>query len=152
VTPKRRDERGVAFLASQVGALSSRLWNEAVEGSGVDSRTAMLLWNVALGEGRSQRELATELHLPPSRIVGMVDAMEKRGWLVRRLRTGDRRTKELHLTPAGRRAVDRVMALGRVHESRFTAGLEPGEKASLARLLAKLSVARGLMATSHPDF
>ncbi len=148
----RRDERGIAFLASQVGALSSRQWNEAVESAGVDSRTAMLLWNVALGEGRSQRELATALHLPPSRIVGMVDAMERRGWLERRLREGDRRTRELHLTPAGRRAVDRVMRLGRAHEARFTEGLNPAEKTALERLLNKLSAARGLMATSHPDF
>jgi len=148
----RRDERGIAFLASQVGALSSRLWNRTVESTGLDSRTAMLLWNVALGEGRSQRELATALHLPPSRIVGMVDAMEKRGWLERRLREGDRRTRELHLTPAGSRAVDRVMAVGRAHEANFTEGLTAAEKVALARLLNKLSVARGLMATSHPDF
>ncbi len=150
--PARRDERGVAFLVSQVGALSSRLWNQAVETAGIDSRTAMLLWNVALGEGRTQRELATALHLPPSRIVGMVDAMEERGWLERRLRTRDRRTRELHLTPAGRRAVDRVMSLGRAHEAKFTDGLDAAEKVALARLLNKLSVARGLMATSHPDF
>jgi DNA-binding MarR family transcriptional regulator len=112
----------------------------------------MLLWNVSLVEGRSQRELAADLHLPPSRIVEMVDAMEDRGWLERRVREGDRRTRELHLTPAGRRAVDRVMALGRAHEAKFTEGLEPAEKAALAALLNKLSAARGLGSTSHPDF
>ena len=128
------------------------MWNQAVEGIGIDSRAAMLLWNVGLAEGRSQRELAAVLHLPASRIVEMVDAMEARGWIVRRLRRGDRRTKELFLTPAGRRAADRVMAQGRLHEERFTAGLEPAEKAALARLLDRLSVARGLSATSHPDF
>lgn len=152
MSPARREERGVAFLASQVGALSSQMWNQAVEGIGIDSRTAMLLWNVSIAQGRSQRELAAVLHLPASRIVAMVDAMEARGWIARRVRPGDRRTKELHLTAAGRKAAGRVMAAGAVHERRFTAGLEPAEKAALTRLLEKLSVERGLSATSHPDF
>ena len=147
-----REGRGVAFLASQVGALSSKLWNRAVEGIGVDSRTAMLLWNVSLAGGRSQRELAATLGLPPSRIVGMVDAMEERGWIERRVRAGDRRTKELHLTAAGRKAVDRVMAAGAAHEDRFTAGLAPAERAALVDLLEKLSAARGLGPATHPDF
>jgi len=147
-----REGRGVAFLASQVGALSSKLWNRAVEGIGVDSRTAMLLWNVSLAGGRSQRELAATLGLPPSRIVGMVDAMEERGWIERRVRAGDRRTKELHLTAAGRKAVDRVMAAGAAHEDRFSAGLAPAERAALVDLLEKLSAARGLGPATHPDF
>jgi MarR family transcriptional regulator for hemolysin len=152
VKSSRRDDRGIAFLTSQVGALSSKLWNQAVEEIGIDSRTAMLLWNVSIAEGRSQRELAAVLRLPASRIVDMVDAMEERGWIVRRIRAGDRRTRELHLTPAGRKAVNRVMAAGAAHERRFTTGLAPAEKTELERLLGKLSVARGLSSTSHPDF
>jgi DNA-binding MarR family transcriptional regulator len=152
VKAARRDGRGVAFLASQVGALSSRLWNQAVEGIGIDSRTAMLLWNVSIAEGRSQRELAQALRLPASRIVEMVDAMERRGWLERRIRPTDRRTRELHLTAAGRKAVERVFAAGRAHEEKFTSGLTAADRVALERLLDKLSAARGLSSTSHPDF
>lgn len=142
----------MVFLASQVGALSSWLWNRAVEDLGLDSRSAMLLWNVALAEGRSQSELAAALRLPGSRIVEMVDALERRGWLERRVRSGDRRTRELHLTAAGRSAVERIVDLGAEHETAFTAGLEVEEREALIRLLTKLAAARGLLPTVHPCF
>ena len=147
-----RRGQGVAFLASQVGALSSRQWNEAVEGIGLDSRSAMLLWNVALGEGRSQRELAAALRLPASRIVEMVDALEARGWLERRIRAGDRRTRELHLTAPGRKFVERILEAGAAHEEQFTRGLGAEERTALVNLLTKLATARGLTSRVHPDF
>ena len=142
----------MAFLASQVGALSSREWNRAVEDIGIDSRGAMLLWNVALGEGRSQRELATALHLPGSRIVEMADMLQGRGLLERRMREGDRRTRELHVSPEGLKMVARIMEVGAAHEERFAAGLKPEERRALARLLSKLAASRGLISTMHPGF
>lgn len=147
-----RQGRGVAYLASQVGALSSRQWNLAVDRLGLDSRRAMLLWNVAVAQGRSQRELARALHLPGSRIVDMVDALESRGLLERRSREGDRRTRELHLTPKGRQFVNRIFDLGAEHEKEFTSGLRPAERAALTKMLTKLATARGLISTVHPDF
>jgi DNA-binding MarR family transcriptional regulator len=147
-----RQGRGVAFLVSQVGALSSREWNRAVAEIGIDSRSAMLLWNVGLAEGRSQRELANELHLPGSRMVEMVDALEAKGWLERRMRPGDRRTRELHLTAQGKAAVDRIMSVGADHEQHFAEGLDSEERQALIDLLTKVAAARGLISTVHPDF
>src|SRR5205814_3682235 len=115
----------------QVGALSSRIWNRAVTTLGLDSRTAMLLWNIALGKGPTQRELATALHLPASRIVEMVDELEGRGLVERRVRPGDRRMRELHLTTSGRRMVDRILDLGEIHEEEFTGGLGADEREAL---------------------
>jgi MarR family transcriptional regulator for hemolysin len=149
---RMRQGRGVAYLASQVGALSSRQWNDAVDRLGLDSRRAMLLWNVAVAQGQSQRELATALHLPGSRIVEMVDDLESRGLLERRTRAGDRRTRELHLTPRGRQFVNRIFDLGAAHEKEFTAGLRPDEREILIELLTKLAASRGLISTVHPDF
>src|SRR5215467_2521163 len=141
----RRDRlaqgRGVAFLASQVGALSSRLWNRTVEKLTLDSRTAMLLWNVAMTEGRTQRELAIALQVPGSRVVEMVDELERRGLVERRIRAGDRRLRELHLTSKGRQLVDRILDLGEGHEEQFTAGLAPSEREALVALLTKLAMA-----------
>jgi MarR family transcriptional regulator for hemolysin len=147
-----REGHGVAFLASQVGALSSRIWNRSVEKLTLDSRTAMLLWNVAVAEGRTQREMAAALHVPGTRIVEMVDELEERGLVERRMRPGDRRMRELHLTARGRRLVDRIVDLGEIHETEFTAGLSASERNALIELLTKLAAARGLMSTAHPDF
>lgn len=144
--------RSVSFLLSQVGAHSSRLWSERLRAAGLDSRAVMLFWNVASAEGRSQRELAAALRLPPSRIVDLVDALEGQGWLQRRTRPGDRRAHALYLTDQGRQVLDRVMAIAADHEEHLTSGLQPREREVLMRLLGKVATSQGLIAKVHPDF
>jgi DNA-binding MarR family transcriptional regulator len=155
-SPARRRElflgQGAAFLASQVGAQSSRAWNRRLQSAGLDSRHVMLFWNVALEEGRSQRELAEALRLPGSRIVELIDALEANGWLERRTNAKDRRAREVYLTARGSRLLDRIMAIAEDHEKEFTKGLRPEERKALLQLLRKISVAQGLVATVHPDF
>ncbi len=142
---------GVAFLASQVGAHSSRVWNERLRAAGLDSRQVMLFWNVAVSEGRSQRELARTLRLPASRVVGLVDALEGRGFLERRTNSADRRERSLYLSAKGRRLLDKVMNIASDHEHGFTKGLSAAERAALVRLLGKLAATQGLAARVHPD-
>jgi DNA-binding MarR family transcriptional regulator len=144
--------RGVAFLASQVGVHSSRLWARRLREIGLDSREVMLLWNVAMHEGRSQRALADALVLPSSRVVGLVDELERQGWIERRTNERDRRARALHLTKHGHRILDRIMELAVEHEAELSAGLTLDERRSLAGLLARVATARGLIATVHPDF
>ena len=145
------DGLGVAFLASQVGAYSSRAWNERLRAAGLDSRQVLLFWNVAVAEGRSQRELARTLRLPASRVVGLVDALEARGVVERRMSSGDRRRRSLYLTAKGRKLLDRVMAISDEHERALTRGLDPADRAALVKLLSKLAAKQGLGARAHPD-
>src|SRR5215213_8203626 len=96
------DERirapGIAFLLSQLGGHSSRVWTARLAAMGLEPREVMLFRFVALAEGHSQREVAAAIGLPASRIVGLVDRLEERGWIERRLSRLDRRTRSLHVT------------------------------------------------------
>jgi DNA-binding MarR family transcriptional regulator len=112
----------------------------------------MLFRHVALAEGRSQRELALALGLPPSRIVGLVDRLEGRGWIERRTNRQDRRARSLHLTAAGRAMLDQIMAISAEHEAELTAGLPPGELEALRDLLQHVAVQQGLVEGVHPGF
>jgi len=112
----------------------------------------MLFWNVAIAEGRSQRQLADALGLPESRIVGLVDSLEADGYLERRTTPSDRRARRLHLTGGGRNLLKRVMTVAAEHEADFSRGLKPAERAALVALLSKVAAAHGLLATVHPDF
>jgi DNA-binding MarR family transcriptional regulator len=143
---------GVAFLASQVGAHSSRVWNDRLREAGLESRSVMLFWNVATAQGRSQRELAEALRLPPSRVVDLIDALEAEGWLERRTKAKDRRTHELYLTDRGQQLLDQIMVIAAAHEQEFTSGLEPQERIALAKLLRKVAANQALLARVHPDF
>jgi DNA-binding MarR family transcriptional regulator len=112
----------------------------------------MLLWNVAIKEGRSQRELAEVLRLPGSRVVALVDRLEAGGWLQRRVSANDRRTRALHLTPKGHTLVERMMDIAAAHEEDLTRGLRSRERAELVELLTRIAGAQDLIPTSHPDF
>jgi DNA-binding MarR family transcriptional regulator len=110
------------------------------------------LWNVAIKEGRSQRELAEALRLPGSRVVALVDRLEAGGWLRRRLSTNDRRTRALHLTPKGQTLVDRIMDIAADHEDDLMHGLRSQDRTQLVGLLTQIARAQDLIPTSHPDF
>src|SRR5262245_4436742 len=106
VTNRRVDDRrvrtpGAAFLIAQLGGHSSRRWVERLAEAALDAREVMLFRHVALNEGRSQREVADAIGLPASRIVGLVDALEAKGWIERRAGDRDRRSYALHLTTKG---------------------------------------------------
>jgi DNA-binding MarR family transcriptional regulator len=141
---------GVAFLLSQLGYHSSRLWQGRLAPLGLDPRHVMLLRHVAIEEGRSQQALGEALQIPPSRMVALVDAMERRGLLRRRPVPGDRRVRTLHLTVDGRRLLDQVMDISVEHERQLCKGLQPAEREHLIALLGRVATEQGLGAGVHP--
>ncbi len=143
---------GVAFLLSQLGGQSARAWAAGLAAVGMEPREAMLLRHVALAEGSSQQKVATLIGLPASRIVGIVDRLEAKGWVERRRQGTDRRRRELYLTPLGHRALETVMAVGRDHEQAFTKALSPSERNDLIRLLERVASAERLIEGVHPGF
>jgi DNA-binding MarR family transcriptional regulator len=141
---------GVAFLLSQLGHHSSRLWRERLAPLGLDPRHAMLLRRLAAEEGRSQQALGEALQIPPSRMVALVDGLEQRGLLRRRPSPNDRRVRTLHLTQEGRRLLGTIMEISLQHEQQLTTGLQPAEREQLITLLSRLAAAQGLAEGVHP--
>jgi DNA-binding MarR family transcriptional regulator len=141
---------GAAFLLSQVGFHSSRLWRERMARLGLDSREVVLLRHVAAAEGQSQQTLAQELQIPPSRMVALVDGLEQSGLLERRPIPGDRRVRALHLSGKGRRVLRRVMEASAEHEAELTVGLDPREREQLIALLGRVATEQGLATGVHP--
>ena len=143
---------GVAFLLSQLGGQSARAWTARLAAVGMEPREAMLLRHVALSEGSSQQAVATSIGLPASRIVGLVDRLEARGWIERRTAGTDRRRHALYVSPLGRKALDQITAVGAEHEHEFTRNLGPTERDELIRLLQRIAAAEGLIEGVHPGF
>src|ERR1044072_4145004 len=52
----------------------------------------------------SQQMLAEKMRVNRSLVVGIVDDLERRGWVERRRAPADRRSYQLHVTEGGRRA------------------------------------------------
>jgi DNA-binding MarR family transcriptional regulator len=143
---------GAAFLLSQLGGQVSRAWTRRLAAEGMEPREVMLFRFVAQSEGRTQAAVAAALGLPASRITGLVDRLEARGWIERRPLAGDRRARVLYVTNAGRAVLATVARLSAEHELELTRGLDDRERARLVGLLERIAAAQGLRAGVHPGF
>jgi DNA-binding MarR family transcriptional regulator len=142
-------EYGVGFFLSTLGYRSHEVWDERLVPLGLNSRQTNMLLQVAAAEGRPQLNLARALKIPPSRVVALVDDLERRGLLRRRGDPADRRVRTLHLTPDGKELVLRLREVVAAHEAGLCVGLEPGEREQLLVLLRKTAAGLGLSATAH---
>lgn len=81
------------------------------------------------GDGICQRDLAARVGLDGSSLVRLLDALAARGHVERRPKPGDRRMNLVHLTDAGRRAVDDLQVILRACEAEMTADLDEADLA-----------------------
>lgn len=142
----------VAFLLAQVGGLAALRFAQRIEALGLTPPHAGLLRAVAGAPGRSQQALSTQLGLLPSRLVALVDELERDGLLERRRNATDRRNHALHLTPAGRQRLAEIGRVAQEHGQDLLAPLEAGERAALGRLLNRLAAAHDLAPGVHPGY
>jgi MarR family transcriptional regulator, organic hydroperoxide resistance regulator len=96
------------LLAALVPALERRLALVTTE-LGLSKAQAQLLVQLPSHQPLSQREMSQRLHCAPSSVVSLIDSLEQRGWLTRRVDSADRRVNVLVLTPAGREVRERFL-------------------------------------------
>ena len=143
---------GVAFLLAQLGAHASQLFAERIAALDLTPAQAGLLRLLARTPGRSQRELADDLGMPPSRFVSFADDLEERGLIERRRNSDDRRLYALHLSERGLELLARLREAGAAHEQHVCQALSPDERQQLTGLLARLAEQQGLTPGVHPGF
>jgi DNA-binding MarR family transcriptional regulator len=141
---------GVAFLLAQLGFHSTQLWKDRLAPLGIDPRHAVLLRHVAAAQGQSQQALGRAMQIPPSRMVALVDELERAGLLERRPSPADRRAHALHLTGDGRRLLEGLMQVSAEHEAHLCAGLTQAERHRLIDLLSRIAAEQGLPTGVHP--
>jgi DNA-binding MarR family transcriptional regulator len=140
----------VAFLVSRLGYEVTGKLTRGLAPLGIEPRDFGLLRALARAEGASQRSAGRSLNVPPSRMVALVDGLERRGLVQRRAHPSDRRAHALFLTAAGRLLLGRALEVAAEVESGLCADLAPGERDALLGLLGKLSRAGALPAASAP--
>ncbi len=141
-----------AFLLTQVGSLAAMRFGERMAELGLTPAQAGLIRAVGMSPGRSQQALAGQLNLLPSRLVTMVDELERDGLLERRRNKSDRRLYALHLTSAGTRRLRDIARAARSHGEDFLAPLGDGDQPRLHELLNELAVHHGLAFGVHPGY
>ena len=105
-----------------------------------------------LGAGISQQELSRKLGIHPSRLVAILDELERRGFVQRKPNQDDRRQYALYLSEDGKQALDRIGQIGRQHQEKLFAALTDAERETLAELLQKIAGEQGLTPGVHPGY
>ena len=102
--------------------------------------------------GISQQDLAEKLNMHASRLVGLVDTLERRGLIERRSSATDRRVYALHLTEAGQQTLKQLANIARAHDDATCEGLSLKERAQLFSLLDRVAQSHGLTHGVHPGY
>jgi DNA-binding MarR family transcriptional regulator len=138
--------RSVAFMLSSLGYAISRGFHEVLRPLGLEPGEFALLRAVAASDGEAQNALAERLHISPSWIV---DELEKRGLLERRPHARDRRVRNLHLTPAGRKLLRQAERQAAQFDRQVAAELGEPELEQLLDLLDRLAAGLELQPGAH---
>jgi DNA-binding MarR family transcriptional regulator len=147
-------ERGreSAFLLAQLGAHAAAQFAERLRVLDLTPADAGILRLLRVAAGISQQELATKLRIHPSRLVAILDNLEKRSFVERRANPEDRRLYSLHLSKAGAESLDAIRKVAREHQEALLGSLSSEERATLAGLLSRVADQQGLTPGIHPGY
>lgn len=149
---ERVETGGPAFLLAQLGAHAASQFAEKLRVLDLAPADAGIMRLLRVASGLSQQELAGRLSIHPSRLVAILDNLEKRGFLERRPNPDDRRLYSLYLTKGGDEVLGRIGKIAREHQDALLAALSDEERAALGSLLLRIADQQGLARGVHPGY
>ena len=141
-----------AFLIAQLGAYASAQFARRLEPLGFTPAHAGIFRIIAATPGLSQQELAAKLGMYPSRLVAVIDDLEKRSLIERQPSKSDRRLYALHLTKSGKEQLSAIGAIARDHGRALLDALSDEERLTLTGLLERVAKKQGLQEGIHPGY
>ena len=116
-------DSSVGFLISDVSRLMRRVYDRRVEPLGLTRAQWRVLVHLYRREGISQTELAAVLEIEKPTLGRLVDRLEEKGWVERRVDERDQRARRLMVTDAVRPMIERMKILAESVNEDSMAGL-----------------------------
>src|SRR5262252_3026828 len=127
-------ENSVGYWICQSSNVFQRAFNEELAPQGVTFRQAQVLGCLAL-EGRlSQTDLAERMRIEPPTLVGILDRMERDGWIRRDGDKEDRRRKFVQPTAAAKPIWTKIVGVAKRLRARAARGMTATQLAQLKKL------------------
>ena len=146
-------ERGQpAFLLSQLGAHAATKFAERMSVLQLSPADVGILRLLRTAAGISQQELSARLQIHPSRLVAILDNLERLQLVERKPNPTDRRLYSLHLTKTGGETLQRIGKVAREHQDTLLAALSSEERSKLTEMLLKVADEQGLTRGVHPGY
>jgi MarR family transcriptional regulator for hemolysin len=128
-------ENSLGYWICTASHAFQRAFNEELAPQGVTYRQAQVLGCLALEGTLSQTDLAERMRIEPPTLVGILDRMERDGWIRRDGDKQDRRRKLIQPTAAAKPAWAKVVAAARQVRERAAGGLSAAQLDQLRKLL-----------------
>jgi DNA-binding MarR family transcriptional regulator len=141
-----------AFLLAQLGAHAASQFAERLGVLELAPADAGILRLLRVAAGLSQQELAGKLQIHPSRLVAILDNLEKRGFVERRANPDDRRLYSIHLTRDGGEILQKIGRVAMEHQDALLTALSNREREELAAMLLRIADQQGLVRGVHPGY
>lgn len=131
-------ESSVGYWITITSHYYQRTLNDELAPYGITFRQFQVLAWLAYDGDLSQTELARRMMVEPPTLVGILDRMQREGWIDRRSCALDRRRKQVALRPAAAPVWSKVVRCLAQIRHQATKGMSPQEVATLKNLLAKV--------------
>lgn len=131
-------EHSIGYWLTLATQSFHRAVSEEIAPHGITYRQSQVLaWLVIEGE-LSQAELACKMMVEPPTLVGILDRMERDGWITRNSCPTDRRKKLIRATDAADPAWEKIAECGRRVRAEATAGFDAEEVKTLNQQLGRI--------------
>lgn len=149
---ERRPIPPVAFLLAQLGGHAAGLFARRLRELRLAPPHAGILNFLDRNPGIAQQALASLLGIVPSGLVALLDELEARSLIERRINRNDRRRHSLYLSEEGRRTMHEINEISRKHQRDLVAALSDEEQRQLGELLQRIADQQGLTRGVHPGY
>jgi MarR family transcriptional regulator, transcriptional regulator for hemolysin len=129
-------ENSVGFWVITAANDYQKAINDELAPQGITYRQSQVLGFLALEGPLPQHKLADHMRIEPPTLVGILDRMERDGWICRENDLGDKRRKLIRPQAAAKPVWNKVVAAAKRVRKRAARGLSSSELATLKRLLA----------------
>lgn len=124
---------------SRVQRKMRALFDARVKERGLTLPRARALLILGRGVNLNQRELADELDIETPTLVRLLDGMEKQGFIERQSVEGDRRAKQIVMTPRGAKVAGEVLDLARTLRADVLKSISANDMSTTVKVFATMS-------------
>jgi len=131
-------DRPATARISRLARLLRRELDEQLSSQGLTGVQMGLLTRLARSEGLVQAELGRRMAIEPATLTGIVQRLEREGWVRRSCDADNRRLQRVWLTDKAHAALSSLLRVQARYRRRALAGLDAGELAQLENLLHRI--------------
>jgi MarR family transcriptional regulator, transcriptional regulator for hemolysin len=131
-------EKSIGYWLTIVTQALHRALSEELAPHGITYRQSQVLAWLAVEGEMSQTELAAKMMIEPPTLGGILDRMERDGWITRHHCTADRRKNLIRANPAAQPVWEKIVECFQRVRGQATTGLSEQQLATLMRLLKRV--------------